>query len=111
MYDFDLNKNEKIKLISDDTVIYTDKGDENVTCIITNQRLLILNYPSVVHNSAEDLRISGKMTYIRKKEIIGEIDLKDIVSVEDAKQFYKINLKNGKYINLNNNEIINYLNK
>lgn len=111
MYDFDLNKNEKIKLISDDTVICTDKGDENVTCIITNQRLLILNYPSGVHNSAEDLRISGKMTYIRKKEIIGEIDLKYIVSVEDGKQFYKINLKNGKYINLNNNEIINYLNK
>lgn len=68
MYDFILNKNEKIKLISDDAVIYPNKEERNATCIINNQRLLILNYPSRIHNSAEDLRISGKMNYIRKKK-------------------------------------------
>ena len=75
MYDFKLNKNEEIKLISDNTIIYTAKEEKNITCIITNQRLLMLDYPSGIHNSAEDLRISGKMNYIRKKEIIEEIDL------------------------------------
>ena len=111
MYNFKLNKNEEIKLISDNTIVYTDKEEINVTCIITNQRLLILDYPSGVHNSAEDLRISGKMTYIRKKEVIGEIDLKDIENITKESDHYKIEFNNKEYINLNDNEIIEYLKK
>ncbi len=111
MYDFKLNENEKIKLISDNAIIYTTKNKINVTCIITNKRLLILDYPSGVHNSAEDLRISGKMTYIRKKEVIGEIDLKDIENIIKESDYYKIEFNNNEYINLNDNEIIEYLKK
>ena len=109
MYDFKLEQNEEIKLISDNTIIYFDKESKNYTSIITNKRLLILDYPSGVHNSAEDLRISGRMTYIRKKEVILEIYLNDMVSLENEKQFYKIILRNGKYLNINDDEIINYL--
>lgn len=109
MYDFKLNENEKIKLISDNAIIYTTKNKINVTCIITNKRLLILDYPSGVHNSAEDLRISGKMTYIRKKEVIGEIDLKDIENIIKESDYYKIEFNNNEYINLNDDEIIEYL--
>ena len=109
MYDFKLEQNEEVKLISDNTIIYFDKESKNYTSIITNKRLLILDYPSGVHNSAEDLRISGRMTYIRKKEVISEIYLNDMVSLENEKQFYKIILKNGKYLNINDDEIINYL--
>ena len=79
MYDFKLEQNEEVKLISDNTIIYFDKESKNYTSIITNKRLLILDYPSGVHNSAEDLRISGRMTYIRKKEVISEIYLNDMV--------------------------------
>lgn len=110
MYDFKLNKKEEIKLISDNTIVYTVKDEINVTCIITNQRLLILDYPSGVHNSAEDLRISSKMTYIRKKEVIGEIDLKDIKTITKEADYYRIELKNKEYINLNDDDIIGYLN-
>lgn len=110
MYDFKLNKNEKINLISDNTVIYTDTDKRNVTCIITNQRLLILDYPSGIHNSKEDLRISGKMTYIRKKEIICEIKLQNIISIIKKKDSHKIELNEG-FINLKDDEIIKYLNK
>ena len=109
MYDFKLNKNEEIKLISDNSIVYTTKQEKNVTCIITNKRLLIFDYPSGVHNSAEDLRISGKMTYIKKKEVIGEIDLKNIENITRESDYYKIELKNKEYINLADNEIINYL--
>ena len=49
------------------------------------------------------------MTYIRKKEVISEIYLNDMVSLENEKKFYKIILKNGKYLNINDDEIINYL--
>ena len=92
MYDFKLNKGEEIKLISDNTIVYTSSEERNVTCIITNKRLLILDYPSGVHNSAEDLRISGKMTYIRKKEIAADINLKDITSITKENNYYKIEL-------------------
>ena len=111
MYDFKFNKKEEIKLISDNAIVYTVKEEKNVTCIITNQRLLILDYPSGVHNSAEDLRISGKMNYIRKKEVIGEIDLKDIENITKETDYYRIKLKNKEYINLNDDDIIEYLNK
>lgn len=111
MYDFKLNKNEEIKLISDNTIVYTSSEEKNVTCIITNQRLLFLDYPSGVHNSVEDLRISGKMNYIRKKEVIGEIYLKDMETITKEVDYYKIEFKNKEYINLNDDEIINQLKK
>lgn len=100
MYDFTLNKNEEIELISDDTVVYLENEIKNVTGIITNQRFLLLDYPSGIYNSAEDLRISGKMTYIRKKEIIGDIDLKDIETITKDADYYKIEFKNKEYIKL-----------
>lgn len=111
MYDFKLKNNEEIKLISDNTIIYTDNEEINVTCIITNQRLLILDYPSGIYNSAEDLRISGKMTYIRKKEIVADINLRDITSVTKENNYYKIELNNKGHINLSDEEIIKYLKK
>lgn len=111
MYDFKLWKDEKVMLISDNTVIYIGDELKNYTCIITNQRILILDYPSGIHNSMEDLRISGKISYIRKKEVILEISFNDIVSLKDKKYFYRIHLNGGKYIDLNNDEIISYLKK
>ena len=56
-------------------------------------------------------RVEVFMNEIFKKEskileVISEIYLNDIVSVDDKKQFYKIILKGGKYINLNDAEII-----
>lgn len=111
MYDLKLNKNEEIKLISDNTIVYTATEERNVTCIITNQRLLILDYPSSIYNSAEDLRISGRVTYIRKKEVIGEMNLKDIETIIKETDYYKIKLKNKEYINLNDDEIVRCLRK
>ena len=108
MYDFTLNKNEEIELISDDTVVYLENEIKNVTGIITNQRFLLLDYPSGIYNSAEDLRISGKMTYIRKKEIICEIKLQKIKSIINDKDCYKIELDVG-HINLKDDEIIKWL--
>lgn len=110
MYDFKLNDMEEIKLISDDTIVFTDREERNVTCIITNMRLLILEYPGGLYNSAEDLRISGKLNYIKKKEIVVEINLNDILAINEEKNYYKLIIKNGS-INLNDNEIVNYLKK
>ena len=51
------------------------------------------------------------MNYIRKKEVIGEINLKDIENITKEDDYYKIEFKNKEYINLNDDEIINYLKK
>lgn len=109
MYDFKLSKEEEIKLISDNTIVYTANEEKNTTCIITNKRLLILDYSSGVHNSAEDLRISGRMNYIKKKEVIGEINLEDIENIIKESYYYKIELNNKEYINLADDEVIKYL--
>ena len=111
MYDFKLEENEKIELISDNTIIYFDNESKKYTTIITNKRLLILDYPSNIYNSMEDLRASGKMIYIKKKEVILEMFLDNIVLLNDEKKFYKIVFKDGKYLNLNDDEIIDCLKK
>ena len=110
MYDLKLKKNEKIELISDNTKIYTDKEIKEYTCIITNQRLLILDYPSSINNPMEDLRISGRMNYVRKKEVVTEINLKNINKIIQNKDYHEIILQNGQYINLNDDTIIDYIN-
>lgn len=111
MYDLILKENEKVKLISDNTIIYTNSDNKLYTTIITNQRLLFLDYPSQMYNSSEDLRLSGKINYIRKKEIIEAIELEDIISIEKETYNYRINIKNNKYLYIKDDEIINYLQK
>ena len=53
MYDFNLLDQEEIKLIIDDVLIYKD--NKLYSFIITNKRLLVLDYPSPLCNSMEDL--------------------------------------------------------
>ena len=87
MYDINLNKNEKILLISDETII----KDHIYSSVITNQRLIILDYPSSYHNSQEELRILNKMNYIKMKEIIYESSLKNIKTINNNQIIYNDN--------------------
>lgn len=109
MYDIKILDNEKIELISDDTFVYTPNGDKTCSSIVTNIRYLILDYPSKIYNSMEDLRISGKITYIKKKEVILSININDIDKIEKDNDYHKILLNSKEYILINDNEIINYL--
>ena len=68
MYNFKLLNNEEIVLIDDDVLI--KNKDYKYTIILTNKRLLVLDYPSNTFNSMEDLRISGRINYVKMKEII-----------------------------------------
>ena len=85
MYDLILKENEKVKLISDNTMIYTNSDHKLYTTIITNKRLLFLDYPSQMYNSSEDVRLSGKINYIRKKEIIEEEIEEEIAKTQRTK--------------------------
>lgn len=51
MYDIKLMDNEKILLISDNSLIYNSTYEKVYTTIITNYRFLILDFPSnkIIH--------------------------------------------------------------
>lgn len=100
MYDIELEKNEKIILISDNTVI----KDKLYTSIITNKRFLILDYPSQYQNSQEELRILNRINYIKKKEVILAISLNDIKNIIDNKIIF-----NNDNIILKDDDIIDRL--
>ena len=106
MYNFKLLDNEEIALI-DDNVIIKDK-DNLYTVIITNKRLLVLDYPSNVYNSMEDLRISGKINYVKMKEIILEKKLKEIKKIDDMIEFNKIIFLDDSFILI---KFIDFINK
>ena len=109
MYNIVLEEKEEIKLISNNTIVY-NKEEIICTSIITNKRYLILDYPSDLYNPKEDLRILNKLNYIKQKEIIFEIYLDKILSIEKEKEYYKINISKDNYILINDLDIINYLN-
>ena len=106
MYDIKLMDNEKILLISDNSLIYNFNYEKKYTTVVTNFRLLILDYPSKINNSLEDLRISQRLTYINKKEIILSIKLEDINDIVRQDNYYKISF-NDNYILIKDKDIIN----
>ena len=109
MYDFKLFDNEKIKFITDDSKIYEKNNYENYTIIITNLRLLVLNYPSNINNSMEDLRSSQRLFYIKKKEVIFEIDLNKILKFEISKNILKLFISKENYLIIKDNSLLNFL--
>lgn len=106
MYDFELGKNEKIKLISDDVIV--GPQDKLCTVIITNKRLLVLAYPSMLYNAAEDLRMIGRINTIKMKEIIFETNIDNIKKICKENNYSKYILVDNNYILLESEEITNY---
>ena len=104
MYNLNLSNNEKVLLI-DDNILIKNK-EKYYTIIITNERLLILDYPNVFHNSNEDLRTSGKMNYIKMKEIIESINLALIKNIEEGDAYSKIIFKNDSYLEIKSKNVI-----
>ena len=104
MYDIKFLEVEKIELISDNTVLCINNEMKKCSSIITNLRYLILDYPGLLYNSAEDLRISGKGYYVRKKEVIFEINIKEIDEVTEDKMVFK----SGEYILIKDMDVLLY---
>ena len=105
MYDFKLNSKEKIVLIDDD-VVFKNKP-EYLTIIITNERLLVLDYPSILYNSNEDLRASGRLNYLKMKEVILSKKLTEIKTIETISEYSKIVFTDDTYLEIKAKEVIN----
>ena len=107
MYDLKLKENEEIKLIDD--YVLVKNNSEYLTVIITNQRLLVLDYPSMLYNSKEDLRISGKLNYIKMKEVVLGKKISEIKEIDDSQEYVKITFVNDTYIEIKGTSVIDML--
>ena len=107
MYNFDLEKGEKVIDNFDD--VYVKSGNEvlNVSVLITNLRLLILDFPKNIN----PFRF-GRMTYTPvSKEIIFDVYLTNIKSIKKVKGYYKYTLSDDKYFLLDDENTYNIIKK
>jgi len=104
MYEFQKLENEEILFLSDNSLLKVNNQDKNISTIVTNQRLLLLDYPNKANNYEEALKSKGT-SYIEKKEVILEVKLSDIISIENDKYL----LKDTNYFYLNDDEIKKYI--
>lgn len=105
MFNLKLLDDEEIKLIDNDVLLKIDSNYINVTVIITNKRLLILDYPK----GLDVLKFGKMINYPEKKEIFFECNLDDITFVLEENDFDKYMVKDKWYFYLQSDEVRNYL--
>ena len=104
MYNFKKLKGEKIKYISDNATLKKDKDFIDISVVLTDKRLILLDYPSGINNFEEVLRISRNVEYNREKEPILIVKLEDIDHIENE-ELDKYILKDGNFFYLQDDEL------
>lgn len=103
MYKYTLNDNEDIIKIFDNLYIKQRSNEKTTSAILTNQRLLFLDY--IVQNEGlEVLRIARGSQAIQYKEVYYQIILNDIKMI-NKKELYEIVLNNNSIIEFNNKKL------
>jgi len=100
MYDIKLLSNENIMYITDEASLKKDNKPYQITVIVTNQRLILLDYPSPEYNYEEDLRVGRGMEYLKKKEEIYSIKHKEILDIISEYKYNKYILKDSNFFYL-----------
>ena len=107
MFDFELLKNEKINIISNDSLLEYRNEVEQVSVVITNQRFLIFCIPKDIESFRFGRFIDNfKMN---KMDMIFEIKLSDIDKIIIGNDFDKYILSDTNYFYLHDDIIRNYL--
>ena len=107
MYNFTKLDGEEIVLISDNSILKMEEKELLISTIITNKRMILLDFPNKSKNYEEMMRISRGMDYIMKKEPILIITLHDILTIVEENGFDKYVLSNLDYFYLNDADIKN----
>lgn len=105
MFNLKLLDDEEIKLVENDVLLKTNNDYLNITIVITNKRLLMLDYPK----GLDALKFGKMINYPRYLEVIFECDLNDINNVLEEDEFDKYILNDERYFYLNSDEIRKYL--
>ena len=107
MYNFELMDDEKVIRIFDEVFIKQGENEKNTAIILTNKRLLFLDYINV-NEGLEVLRIARGADYIKYKETYYQIDLNDIVDII-KNQYYQVILKNDVTFEFDNEKLYSLL--
>lgn len=105
MYDYSLNENEEVLLISDNSLLKKGKLTAQVTTIITNQRFLILELPK----DLEGFRFGRSIKQPIKKEVILDIPIKSVLEIIKEKEYVKYVLESTNYFYLNDELVYEYM--
>ncbi len=106
MYDLDLEKNEKIKILDDAAKVIIDgKKTLGVSIVVTNKSIYLLDTPRGV----DDIVLGNVITPSVNKKVIGKLSLEDInfKNTTDLGSLY--NLKDNHSIEIISTKINNYL--
>ncbi|HIT22361.1 MAG TPA: hypothetical protein IAB56_05295 [Candidatus Scybalousia intestinigallinarum] len=106
MYNFNLLVGEKIVKIFDRLLIRQSDKQKILSAVLTNKRLLFFEF--VNSNPAETLRTARGVSFIGSKDVIYEISLNTIESVEKD-EYYLINLKNSVSFEFEDEELYELL--
>lgn len=105
MFDFKLNISEEIEIISNDSILKQVEEGISVTVVITNQRLLILDFPK----DLESFRRGREIMKPFVKEVLFEVSLEDILGIEPGEEFDKYVLKDEQNFYLADIQTRNYI--
>lgn len=107
MYNFEFMNNEEIIKIFDEIFIKQGENEKNTSIILTNKRLLFLDYLTE-NEGAEILRITKGVNYIKHKEVYYQINLNEIENITNGK-YYQVVLKNDMSFEFDDDELYNLL--
>lgn len=109
MYDIDLEKNEDVVKIFEDIFIKQGDNEKYTTIILTNKRMLFLDYLAP-NEGNEVLRVARGANYFRYKEIYYQFNLDNIKSVsESGESLYKVILDNKMTFEFDNDDLYDLL--
>lgn len=103
MYNFEFINNEEIIKIFDEICIKQETNEKTTTIILTNKRLLFLDYLQP-NEGLELLRVARGMNYIKCKEVYYQINLDDIDKII-KNEYYQVTLKNNITFEFDNDEL------
>lgn len=106
MYKFKKMKNEEIILIEDDCALIYEDNKRNISVILTNMRLILLDY--LTNGYEEDLRLSRGVQYLKEKEELRSFNLNEISEIVKG-DFDKYILNNSNFFYLKTKDIKNKL--
>ncbi len=107
MYNFELINNEEIIKIFDKIFIKQGENEKDTTIILTNKRILFLEY-LIENEGSEILRITKGVNYIKHKEVYYQINLNEIENITNGK-YYQVVLKNDMSFEFDDDELYNLL--
>lgn len=107
MYNFELIDNEKVIKIFDEVLIKQEDNQKITTIVLTDKRLLFLDYVTP-NEGSEVLRIARGANYIKYKEVYYQIDLNKIVDIT-KKEYYQVVLENKMTFEFDDDELYNLL--